>query len=138
MPVLDASFADGGGDPLSIQCIYCRQPQQVSGRAIIVTCKHCHKTLKIESLTIREYQARRAIETCGSLMIEKTGNVFTDRIVCGSLVVRGRIKGNILSFGPVLVGPDAQIRGDITAPSLAVGEGAVLEGQCRIGLTFIS
>jgi bactofilin len=135
MAVLDASFADGGDDPQSVQCIYCRGTQQISSRAITITCKHCNKTLKIESLTIREYQARRAIETCGSLLIEKTGNVFTDRIICGSLVVRGRIKGNIVSFGPVLVGPEAQIKGDITAPSLAVGEGAVLEGQYRIGLT---
>jgi cytoskeletal protein CcmA (bactofilin family) len=33
----------------------------------------------------------------------------------------------------VLIGPDAEVKGDVTAPSLAVGAGAVLEGQYAIG-----
>jgi hypothetical protein len=32
----------------------------------------------------------------------------------------------------VLVSPDAEIRGDITAPARAVGAGAVLEGKYDI------
>ena len=33
----------------------------------------------------------------------------------------------------MLVGPEAEIKGDVTAPSLAVGAGAVLEGKYAIG-----
>jgi hypothetical protein len=33
----------------------------------------------------------------------------------------------------VLVGPEAEIRGDVSAPSLAVGAGAILEGKYNIG-----
>jgi hypothetical protein len=117
----------------SILCLHCKRPELVSLRALTLTCKFCHKLLKVEPMVIRQYQARRVIETCSCLTVEKNGNVFTDRILCGSLVARGRIKGNIFSFGPVLVAPEAQIHGDITAPSIAVGEGAVLEGNCRIG-----
>ena len=59
--------------------------------------------------------------------------MVSDRILCGSLVARGRIKGSIVSRGPVLVGPEAEIKGDVTAPTLAVGEGAILEGHYDIG-----
>ncbi len=31
------------------------------------------------------------------------------------------------------MGPEAEIKGNVTAPSLAVGAGAVLEGQYAIG-----
>jgi cytoskeletal protein CcmA (bactofilin family) len=37
------------------------------------------------------------------------------------------------SQGPVLIGPEAEVKGDVTAPTLAVGAGAVLEGQYAIG-----
>jgi bactofilin len=117
----------------TIRCLHCRQSQQVSLRAISVTCRFCNRLLKVEPVVIRKYQARRVIETCSCLTVEEQGNVFSDQILCGSLVARGLIKGNIISFGPVLVGPDAEIRGDITAPSLAVGEGASLQGYFRIG-----
>jgi hypothetical protein len=116
-----------------IHCLHCMQPQSVSIRALTLTCKFCNKRLNVEPVVIRQYQARRVIETCACLTVEVGGNVFSDRILCGSLVARGRIKGDIFSFGPVLVGPNAQIRGNITAPSLAIGEGAVLEGDYFIG-----
>src|ERR1700691_4703465 len=102
MVTLDSSFAGSDGDDRQlIHCIHCRTPQQISRRAITITCKFCNKVLRIEAVTIKDYQARRVIETCGSLTIEKSGNVFSDRILCGSLVVRGRVRGDITSYGPV-------------------------------------
>jgi cytoskeletal protein CcmA (bactofilin family) len=89
--------------------------------------------LRLQPLVIDEYQARRTIETCDSVTVDKNGNFFGDRILCAGLVVRGKIRADIVSRGPVVVGPAAQIRGNITAPSIAVGEGACLEGDCRIG-----
>ena len=47
--------------------------------------------------------------------------------------MRGKVKGQVISRGPVLVGPEAEIRGDITAPSLAVGAGAILDGRVQVG-----
>jgi hypothetical protein len=114
-------------------CLYCNKPQEVGRKTLSMTCKFCHKSLRLEDLRFKEYQARRTIETCGIVTVEKKGNVVTDRIQCGGLVVRGKVKGNIQSRGPVLVSPEAEIRGDITAPTLAVGAGAVLEGRYNIG-----
>jgi len=122
-----------GDDRSTVVCLHCGKPQEVGRRAMSITCKHCHKSLKLEDLPIKNYTARRTIETCGIVTIEKKGNVVSDKILCGGLVVRGKVKSIISSTGPVLVGPDAEIRGDVTAPTLAVGAGAVLEGHYAIG-----
>lgn len=116
-----------------ITCLYCGRPQEQGRRALTVTCKFCHKALKLEDLSFKQYAAQRAVETCGIVTVEKKGNVVSDRIICGGLIVRGKLRGNVTSRGPVLVGPDAEIKGDVIAPALAVGAGAVLSGEYRIG-----
>ena len=120
-------------DRSTIICLYCNKPQEVGKKALSVTCKYCNKSLKLEDIRFKEYQARRVIDTCGIVTVEKKGNVVTDKVNCGGLIVRGKLKGTIISRGPVLVGPEAEIRGDVTAPALAVGAGAILEGNYDIG-----
>jgi hypothetical protein len=123
-----------GDDRIMVICLHCEKPQPVSRRAISLTCKFCSKSLRIEDIRVKDYHARRSIETVGVLTIEKKGQVLSDTIQCGGLVVRGKLKGEIVCRGPVLVGPEAEIRGNVTAPRLAVGAGAVLEGRYKIGL----
>lgn len=125
-------------DRTTIYCLYCDKPQEVGRRAMSVTCKFCNKLLKLEDLRFQAYQARRVIDTCGVVTIEKKGQVVADSINCGGLIVRGKVKGDIKSRGPVLVGPEAEVRGNVTAPSLAVGAGAVLEGRYEIGSKSIA
>ena len=121
-------------DRLTIVCYHCDKTQDVSRRAMSITCKFCYKALKLQDEVIPKYEARRSIETIGIVTVEKRGNVVVvDRIVCGGLIVRGKVKGAVVSRGPVLVGPEAEIKGNVTAPSLAVGAGAVLEGRYSIG-----
>jgi hypothetical protein len=120
-------------DQSIVHCLYCGQDQPVARKAMSAVCKFCHKSLRLEDMPIKDYQARRAVETCGVVTVEKKGQVVADRVLCGGLVVRGKIKATIKSSGPVLVGPEAEIKGDVTAPKLAVGAGAILEGKYRIG-----
>ena len=44
-------------------------------------------------MRIKDYQARRSLETGGSVTVEKKGNVVADKILCGSLVARGADQG---------------------------------------------
>ena len=120
-------------DRTQIACLHCGKVQEVGRKAMSITCKFCSKSLRLEDQKFQKYEARRAIETCGIVTVEKKGNVVSDRIHCGGLIVRGKVKGNITSRGPVLVGPEAEIKGDVTAPAIAVGAGAVLEGKYDIG-----
>lgn len=120
-------------DRMTVVCLYCEQPQEVGRRAVSITCRFCHKSLRLEDLKFKEYQARRLIDTCGVVTVEKKGNVIADKVLCGGIIVRGKVKGHITSRGPVLIGPEAEVRGDVTAPTLAVGAGAILEGNYAIG-----
>jgi hypothetical protein len=120
-------------DRATITCLYCSKPLEISRKAMSVTCKFCHKPLKLQDISFKAYEARRTIETVGVVTVEKKGNLIVDRILCGGAVVRGKVKGAITSNGPVLVGPEAEIKGNVTAPTLAVGAGAILEGHYRIG-----
>lgn len=120
-------------DRQTIVCLHCDKAQDVGRKAISVTCKFCYKPLKLKDEVVKQYEARRVIETVGIVTVEKKGSVISDRIHCGGLIVRGKVKGTVNSRGPVLVGPEAEMKGDVTAPSLAVGAGAVLEGKYTIG-----
>ncbi len=121
-------------DRLTIICLHCEKQQEVGRRALSITCKFCSKSLKLEDIPLNKYEARRTIETVGVVTVEKKGNVVvTDKINCGGLIVRGKVKGNVKSRGPVFVGPEAEIKGDVIAPVIAVGAGAILEGKYEIG-----
>ena len=62
-------------DRVTIVCLYCEKAQEVSRKALSVTCKFCSKALKLEDIRFKEYQARRAIDTCGVVTVEKAGFV---------------------------------------------------------------
>jgi hypothetical protein len=120
-------------DRQTIICLYCAKPNEISRKAVTINCRHCNKLLRIEDLVIKQYQARRTIDTTGIITVEKKGHVVADLVHCGGLVIRGKLKAQIVCRGPMLVGPEAEVKGDVTAASLAVGAGATLEGQYRIG-----
>ena len=120
-------------DKQAITCLHCGRIQEVGRRAMSMTCRFCNKALKLEDVQFKGYEARRVVETCGVVTVERKGNLITDRVTCGGMIVRGKVKGAVTSRGPVLVGPEAEIKGDVNAPTLAVGAGAILEGHYDIG-----
>ena len=120
-------------DRITVVCLYCGKPNEVGRKAMSVTCKYCYKSLTLKDVQFKAYEARRAVETCGIVTVEKKANVVTDRVLAAGHIVRGKLKGDVTSSGPVLVGPEAEVKGNITAPSLAVGAGAILEGKYKIG-----
>ena len=121
-------------DRQTIVCLHCGKPQEVGRKAMSITCKFCNKSLKLEDIPFNKYEARRTIETLGTVTVDKKGNVVvTDKINCSGLVVRGKIKGDVRCRGTVLVGPEAEIKGNVTAQAIAVGAGAILEGKYEIG-----
>jgi hypothetical protein len=133
IPLQPIQNSPAGDERASVTCLHCGQSQPIARKALSIVCKFCHKSLRMEDLPIKDYQARRSIETCGVVTVEKKGQIVADRVLCGGMVIRGKVKGTIRSAGPVLVGPDAEIKGDVRAPTLAVGPGAILEGQYEIG-----
>ncbi len=119
-------------DRQAILCLHCGKPQEVGRKAMSVTCKFCSKSLKLEDVKITRYEARRVIETCGTVTIDKKGHVVSD-IRCVNLLLRGKLKGDVVGLSRVEVAGDAELKGDVTAGSLNISPGAMLEGFYRIG-----
>jgi hypothetical protein len=116
-----------------ILCTYCDKSQGVSRLAKTITCRYCYKRLNLEDANIQHHDARRALETCGSVVVDKKGTVIAGRVHCASLEARGKIKADVISRGPVKVAAGAEIKGDVTAPAISVAAGAVLQGHFVIG-----
>src|SRR5258705_1371171 len=119
-------------DRTAILCLHCGKPQEVGRKAMSVTCKFCYISLKLEDVKITRYEARRVIETCGTVTIDKKGHVVSD-VRCVNLVLRGKLKGDVVGLRNVEVAGDAELKGDVTAGALNVAPGAMLEGFYRIG-----
>ncbi len=118
-----------------VVCIHCNHTNEISRKAISVTCQSCRKALRLEEVRVKDYQARRIVETCSTVTVERKGDLRAEKIMCAGAVLRGKIKGDVVSTGPVLIGPEAELTGGVTAPTIAIPSGAVLEGFYRIGPT---
>lgn len=71
------------------------------------------------------------LNTKGNLMIGEHAAVNAD-ITGESIIVAGRVTGNIKAIKELkLISPGCVI-GDITTPLLGIAEGAILEGNCKM------
>lgn len=71
------------------------------------------------------------LNTKGSLMISDSAVVNAD-ITGDSIVIAGKVSGNIHAVKELKLISPACVIGDISTPLLSVAEGAVLEGSCRM------
>lgn len=88
-------------------------------------------TLKFKEGLRIEGKFKGDIETDGFLIIGDTGDV-TAEIKVGSMVVEGKINGNIGASDLVELRSSAEMRGDITASKLKIEEGVVFIGKSDV------
>ena len=88
-------------------------------------------TLQFEG-TVR-FDGRFEGEVSGSdLLIIGQSAAVRAEIQVGSLVVSGRVEGNIVARKRVELLPTAQASGTIKTPTLVVNDGAVFNGTCEM------
>jgi hypothetical protein len=115
--------------PRTIRCPNCSGSQEISASAQSVVCRHCNVTVKVTDQKISNYSATVALETCGSLVIEKKGAlVVQKRVVASELTLKGSLKGNTIVYDSAHIGAGAQLVGDLKARVLIVDDGAALKG----------
>lgn len=71
------------------------------------------------------------LETCGNLTIGENANVKAD-IQGDRMVIAGKVLGNLTATESISLIPPAVVQGNIQTPSLSIGQGAILDGQCRM------
>lgn len=66
-----------------------------------------------------------------SLTVAKTG-IWNGKISAKNVVINGTVKGDVVASEKLEVGPHACIEGNVTAGSLAIATGAVIQGDTKI------
>ncbi len=66
-----------------------------------------------------------------SLTIGETA-VVTAQIKAASIIVAGKVSGDIIASQRIEIRPSAKVIGNLTAPVLVVHEGALFEGHCSM------
>jgi hypothetical protein len=115
--------------PRTVQCYHCRHRFVVGGLAMTINCPGCSKPLTVDDLVVKALSAVQAIQTCGRIVIQKKGHVIARLVEAhGGIDVEGILEANVLSGGPVRIGPKAIWKGNCTAPSVHIEPGCTIAG----------
>ena len=121
------------GATRSVICCFCEAPIEVPAKAMSGSCPHCNKRIVLEHIKIRSYVAVKNYDTCGQITVEKRGQLVATRVNGGSLVVRGRVRADVVVRDRVEVDRSGVLSGSVVAPLLVVKLGGVINGHCQIG-----
>ena len=115
-----------------ILCTHCSLVLEVDEAAKSVNCKHCHKRVITEALTVKDYVAVRKFHTANSMRITKKGIVYAS-VRADDLEVDGTLEGEVLAMHGIRLTKRAKVKGNLRGQSLAVQPGATLVGDVAIG-----
>jgi len=103
------------------------------------------KVGKVDTLIGPDAEIKGTISTKGTLRIDGSidgGVTNAEAVVVGedgkvkgdinaqTVVVGGKIAGNIIASANIEMLPHSQVKGNINAPQLYIAEGAIFEGNC--------
>lgn len=77
-------------------------------------------------------QIEGAVTTKGRVHVGKTGQLNAE-VNGGSVIVEGKVKGNVTAFDRVTLEATSNVSGDLTATKLVVNEGASFVGKVNVG-----
>ena len=92
------------------------------------SCPNCHQPVIVQDVIVTGLKTTSKLQTCGRVVVKKRGRVIAGLIEAHQGVeVLGALNGNVISGGPVVIGPKGRWRGDCRAPTLEVKWGAQIE-----------
>ena len=71
------------------------------------------------------------LQTLGTLTVGETATVDA-RITGESIIVAGKVKGDVTASAMLVLMPTAELTGNITTPKLNIVEGAIFQGKCHM------
>lgn len=105
--------------------------QAAGARAYLDQGSKINGKLKFEGPAQIEGQVDGEISAKDTLTIGE-GAVVTAQIKASSVIVAGKLSGEIIASERIEIRPSARVSGNLIAPKLVVHEGAVFEGHCAM------
>jgi len=87
--------------------------------------------LSFETAARIDGQVDGEINAKDSVMIGESA-VVAAQIKADSVIVAGKVSGDIVAIRRIEIRPSAKVLGNITAPTLVINEGALFEGHCAM------
>lgn len=88
--------------------------------------------LRFEGSVRIDGQVDGEIEAQDTVIIGETA-VINAQITAGTIIVKGKVNGDLVARKRVELQAPGKLLGNITTPSLVIHEGVVFEGQCSMG-----
>ena len=105
--------------------------QMAGSRAYLDQGSKISGKLEFEGPAQIEGQVDGEMSAKDSLMIGENA-VVTAQIKALSIIVAGKLSGEIIASERIELRPSAKVSGNLTAPKLIVHEGAIFEGNCAM------
>jgi cytoskeletal protein CcmA (bactofilin family) len=106
-------------------------PAPVEARAFLDQGSKVTGKLSFESPARVDGQVDGEIIAKDGLIIGESA-VVTAQIKAASIIVAGKVSGDLTATQRIEIRPSAKVLGNLTAPVLVVHEGAVFEGHCAM------
>ncbi len=112
--------------PREIRCFTCGYSYTTVAEAQSSQCPKCSGYISLIDYEITEPWNRR-IQTCGDVIIQKTGSVTGVTLQCHNLTVLGELAGSVECSGDLIIRSHGKIIGKVTCRNLRVEKGAKVE-----------
>lgn len=109
-----------------INCFDCDTAQVVSTSAKSSLCPGCGAYIDLRDFKITA-SFSRAIQTQGCVIVTSRGELTSNKIICGSAQVRGKVLGNLTCTGKLEVKIKGRLAGSLEAQQLVIAKGSELE-----------
>ncbi len=106
-------------------------PQPLEARAYLDQGSKVSGKLTFEGPARIDGQVDGEISAKDSVIIGESA-VVTAQIKAASIIVAGKVSGDITASQRIEIRPSAKVLGNLTSPVLVVHEGAVFEGHCAM------
>ena len=112
--------------PREITCFGCGHRYSTVGEAQSSQCPKCSGYISLLDYDISEHWNRR-IQTCGDVVIQKSGVVAGVTLQCHNLTVLGELAGSVECSGDLIIRSHGKIIGKVSCQNLRVEKGARVE-----------
>jgi cytoskeletal protein CcmA (bactofilin family)/predicted nucleic acid-binding Zn-ribbon protein len=112
--------------PREITCFNCGHNYTTVAEAQSSQCPKCSGYISLLDYDIAEHWNRR-IQTCGDVIIQKTGVVAGVTLQCHNLTVLGELAGSVDCSGDLIIRSHGKIIGKVNCRNLRVEKGARVE-----------